>query len=282
MNKYASLTPDQLAILRDKGTEPPQFGHVYHATRGTFLCRGCGAPLFRAAHQFSSGCGWPSFDDELPQAVMRLTDADGHRTEILCAHCHSHLGHVFLGEGFTAKNCRHCVNSVSLEWVEDEHVLTTQEAFVAGGCFWGVEHWVAQLPGVLKTEVGYMGGHTQAPSYHDVCGGDTGHLESLRVVFDPKRLSYAALLRFFFEIHDPTQTDGQGPDLGPQYASAIFYYPEQQSEARAVCQQLADLGYAVATQLHPVSVFWPAEDYHQQYYRKTGKHPYCHRYQKKF
>lgn len=284
MNKYASLTPEVLHILRDKGTELP-FSCKYDTeiTQGTYLCRGCGHALFRADSHFSSGCGWPSFDDEIVNAIKREPDADGRRTEILCNYCESHLGHVFGGEGFTKKNTRHCVNSLAIEFVEDNEVVNTEEAILAAGCFWGVEYLLKKLPGVLKTEVGYIGGNVDNPTYQQVCTQQTGHLEALRVVFDPTRLSYETLLKYFFEIHDFSQEDGQGPDLGPQYLSAIFYFDNKQKRtAEHVIAELKNLGYQVATQLYEVSTFWSAEDYHQDYYTKTGKQPYCHIWTKKF
>lgn len=284
MHKSASLTPNQQHILIDKGTEHAFTGlYIKTVKQGSYLCRQCGKVLFRADNQFTGTCGWPSFDDALQGTVKELPDADGRRTEIVCARCDGHLGHVFRGEGYTDKNTRHCVNSVSIEFVEDETVVDTEEAIVAAGCFWGVEHWFQQLDGVLITEVGYTGGELAEPSYEAVCRKDTGHLEALRVVYDTAKLSYTDIIKYFFEIHDFTQTDGQGPDLGPQYLSAIFYYnAEQKQQAAAIIDQLKAMDYEVATQLYPVSTFWPAEDYHQAYYANNNKTPYCHSYRKIF
>ena len=284
MNKYVSLTPEVLHILQDKGTEPP-FSCSYNtdATQGTYLCRGCGHALFRADSHFASGCGWPSFDDEIPNTVKRVSDRDGRRTEILCHTCDGHLGHVFGGEQFTTTNTRHCVNSLAIEFIADNKVIETEEAILCAGCFWGVEYFLQKLPGVLKTEVGYIGGKLDHPAYEQVCSKKTGHLEALRVIFDPNVLSYENLLKYFFEIHDPAQEDGQGPDLGSQYLSAIFYFDVQQKKsAESAIHQLKALDYDVATRLYPMAVFWPAEGYHQDYYTKTGKAPYCHLWTKKF
>jgi peptide methionine sulfoxide reductase msrA/msrB len=282
--KTASLTPLVLTVIAEKGTERPftgeydDFGEV-----GTYLCRQCGLALFRSQTKFHSGCGWPSFDEELPDTVLYATDADGRRTEILCKRCHAHLGHVFSGEGFTAKNLRHCVNSLSLDFVSDQTIEDTEEAILAAGCFWGVEYYLKKLPGVLKTEVGYTGGKKANPTYQEVCSHQTGHVEAIRVLFDPKKLSYENLLKYFFEIHDFTQANGQGPDIGEQYLSRIYYYDEEQkSIAQKLIHELEHKHYQVATKLFPVSTFWRAETYHQDYYTKTGKAPYCHRYEKKF
>lgn len=162
-------------------------------------------------------------------------------------------------------------------------MLHTEEIIVAGGCFWGVEHLFKQLPGVVKTEVGYIGGQLDNPSYEDVCTNQTGHYEAVRVVFNPKEISLKDILKYFFEIHDPTQTDGQGPDLGSQYLSAIFYVDDQQRHvAENVIHQLKSLGFSVTTKLLPLTMFWAAETYHQNYYQKTGKQPYCHSRVKRF
>jgi len=282
--KTASLPHDILNVVKDKGTERPFTGEYNDfGDAGTYLCRQCGLPLFYSQSKFHSGCGWPSFDDEIKNTVTRETDTDGRRTEILCARCHAHLGHVFTGEGLTAKNLRHCVNSLSLDFVPVADVKDTEEAIFAAGCFWGVEYYLQKLPGVLRTEVGYTGGHQSHPSYKEVCSGTTGHYEALRVLYDPTRLSYKDLVKYFFEIHDPQQKNGQGPDLGSQYHSAIFYYDDAQKKAALeVIAELEKMQYQLATQVLPVSVFWRAENYHQDYYTKMQKEPYCHRYEKKF
>lgn len=150
-------------------------------------------------------------------------------------------------------------------------------AYFAGGCFWGVEHYLEQLEGVESVESGYMGGSVESPSYEQVVGHGTGHFEAVRVRFDPERVDYELIAKRFFEIHDPTQADGQGPDIGPQYRSAVFYTDEAQKQAsEALIGQLVARGYEVVTEVRPATPFWPAEDYHQDYYAKTGKTPYCH------
>lgn len=282
--KTASLRPIEIAIIENKSTEAPFSGaYCEPKSHGTYLCRACGLALFRADNQFHSGCGWPSFDLEIKDHVKHLPDQDGQRTEIVCARCDAHLGHVFTGEQFTARNLRYCVNSISLDFVENQTVLDTEEAILAAGCFWGVEYYFKQLPGVLKTEVGYSGGSLENPSYQAVCEKNTGHLEVLRVIFDPKKISYENVLKYFFEIHDATQMNGQGPDIGEQYTSAVFYENEKQkATAETLVKLLKAKGYSVATTIRPAKTFWPAESYHQDYYQKTGKEPYCHRHVKIF
>ncbi len=282
--KSASLTPTVLRIVQDKGTEYPFSGeHDEKETPGTYLCRQCGLALFRATSKFPSGCGWPSFDQNIENAVKQEADKDGKRTEILCTRCNAHLGHVFIGERMTPLNTRHCVNSLSLDFVSDLEVQDSQEIILGAGCFWGVEYWFKKLPGILKVEVGYSGGHTLNPTYEDVCSKHSGHYEVVRVLFNQKKILLERVLKFFFEIHDFSQTDGQGPDIGEQYLSAIFVYDQTQADiANQLITYLKSQGEDVATKVLPVQTFWLAEDYHQAYYDKTRKLPYCHTYVKKF
>ena len=228
-------------------------------------------------------CGWPSFDDEIDGAVKRITDADGMRTEIVCANCGAHLGHVFLGEGFTDKNTRHCVNSISLTFTPMDMIKKTDTAIFASGCFWGTEYWFNKQKGILSTDVGYIGGHTQNPTYEAVCSKKTGHAEAVRIIFDPSIVTYEELAKLFFETHDPTQINRQGPDIGDQYRSEIFWMNNEQKEiAEKLIKQLEDKGYKIATRLTKASEFWKAEDYHQDYYSNNGSTPYCHFYNKRF
>lgn len=282
MNK--ELTNEEKRVILNKGTELPFSGKYYNFhERGTYVCKQCGTPLYFSEAKFDSGCGWPSFDEEISGAVRRLPDVDGRRTEIVCAKCGGHLGHVFTGEGFTPKDTRHCVNSISMDFVPEDKQEETEVAIFAGGCFWGVEHLMQQQPGILSIEVGYIGGSTENPTYREVCSHTTGHAEAVRIVFDPKKVSYTTLAKLFFEIHDPTQSDGQGPDLGDQYRSEIFYTTSRQKEiAEELIGQLQGKGFQVVTRVTPATVFWKAEEYHQNYYNKTGKAPYCHRYTPRF
>jgi len=291
---YNELTPEEESVILRKGTEAPFSGtYCDHHEAGTYHCKRCDAPLYRSDDKFDSRCGWPSFDDEIPGAVKRLPDADGRRTEILCAGCGGHLGHVFPGEGFTEKDVRHCVNSISLVFrpARSEEAGGpsgpgndgSERAYFAGGCFWGIEHFLRNAPGVLSTRVGYMGGAKQKPTYREVCAGRTGHAEAIEVVYDPKATAFEDLARLFFEIHDPTQVDRQGPDVGDQYRSAIFYADEEQKKtSEKLIRILEEKGFDVATELVEAEKFWEAEDYHQDYYEKTGKEPYCHARVKRF
>ncbi len=280
--KYNKLTPEEQQVILNKGTERPYSGlYEQHEETGTYTCKQCDAPLYQSADKFDAQCGWPSFDDEIAGAVKRITDADGRRTEILCSNCGGHLGHVFLGEGFTTKNTRHCVNSISLNFEPVE--INMEKAIFASGCFWGVEYQLQKLDGVISTRVGYTGGSIPRPTYKQVCTGTTGHAEAVEVVFDPKKVSYETLTRMFFETHDPTQIDGQGPDIGTQYRSEIFYLSdEQKATATKLIKLLQDKGLDIATALTPAVEFYDGEEYHQDYYIKSGGTPYCHAYTKRF
>ena len=282
VQKMPPLTPVEAAVIEHKGTERPFSGqHWNRFEAGTYACRKCGAELYRSAAKFPSDCGWPSFDDEIPGAVKRLADADGERTEIVCASCGGHLGHLFLGEGFTAKDTRHCVNSVSLVFRPAASGLDT--AYFAGGCFWGVEDAFQQEKGVKTAISGYMGGTVANPSYDQVCSGRTGHAETVKVEFDPSQVSYATLARLFFELHDPTQLNRQGPDVGSQYRSAVFYASEAQKQvAEKLIAELLARGYAVVTEVVPAGVFYPAEAYHQDYLEHHPERAGCHLRVKRF
>ncbi|MDY6965616.1 MAG: bifunctional methionine sulfoxide reductase B/A protein [Halobacteriota archaeon] len=282
--EHRRLTPKEESVIIYKGTEMPFTGEYYkHKKRGTYVCKRCGAPLYRSEDKFESHCGWPSFDDEIPGAVKRETDSDGVRVEILCNSCGAHLGHVFEGEKFTKKDVRHCVNSISLDFVPGKDGNGAKKAIFAGGCFWGLEHYFKDEKGVISTRVGYIGGNKDNPTYKEVCSDKTGHAEAIEVTYDPSQTTYEDLARLFFEIHDPEQIDRQGPDIGKQYRSAIFYLDEEQKEiSQKLIKILEEKGYRVATTLEKAGTFYQAEDYHQKYYQNTGKQPYCHIRREKF
>ena len=283
---YNDLSPEEERVIIRKGTEAPFTGKFYkNADTGTYLCKRCDSPLFESSDKFDSGCGWPSFDDAIKGAVNEIPDADGKRTEIVCAKCNGHLGHVFVGERLTDKDTRHCVNSISLNFESAAASQTTElaTAYFAGGCFWGTEYYLQKAEGVQTAQVGYIGGHVDNPTYNEVCAGTTGHAEAVEVVFDPAKTSFEELAKLFFEIHDPAQVNRQGPDVGDQYRSAIYYVDnEQRQTAQKLIDTLKSKGIEVATELAAATPFWPAENYHQDYYDNNGHTPYCHSYQKKF
>ena len=277
---YRSLSPEEERVIVYKGTERAFTGtYDKFYKEGIYVCKRCGAELYESTDKFNSGCGWPSFDDEIPGAVRRITDADGLRTEITCNSCDAHLGHVFLNEGYTDKNTRHCVNSVSLEFIpaRDSRKQNSDTAYFAGGCFWGVEYYLELATGVKSVESGYMGGETENPDYREVSGHRSGHAEVVQVVYNPSEISYEELARLFFEIHDPTQMNRQGPDVGNQYRSEVFYRTVEQKEiAQKLVSILETKGLNVVTRISPAAPFWKAEDYHQDYYQRKGGTPYCH------
>ena len=279
--KEGNLTEMEKYVIEKKGTEAPFSGkYVEHFEDGTYKCKKCGTELFDSSGKFSSSCGWPSFDEAIAGAVKEIPDADGYRTEIVCANCGGHLGHVFTGEGFTDKNIRHCVNSISLDFSAKTSEAT---AYYAGGCFWGVEYYFQKLDGVKSTSVGFMGGKVENPGYYEVVRGSTGHIETTEVVYNPDVISFEELTKYFFEIHDPTQVDRQGPDIGEQYRSVVFYSTEEEKETTfKLIDILKKKGYSVATVVQAAKPYYKAENYHQDYYLKKGNLPYCHSYEKRF
>ncbi|MDD7984824.1 bifunctional methionine sulfoxide reductase B/A protein [Lentisphaera marina] len=277
--KYNELTSAEAEILLHKGTEKPFSGEYdKHYEEGDYACRQCNTLLFSSSAKFDSNTGWPSFDDNFSGAI-EIRD-DFSREEIVCSTCKGHLGHVFRGEGFTPKDTRHCVNSLAIKFVAKSHI---KKAIFASGCFWGTDYWLRSVQGVLDTKSGYIGGSEKNPSYEDVCTGTTGHYEAVEITYDTNLVDYETLARMYFNTHNPEQANGQGNDIGSQYLPAIFYLDEKQkSIAESLLNNLRAKGLKPATELIPASHFWPAEEYHQDYYLKNGKKPYCHFYRPLF
>lgn len=273
--KLHPLTPEEEDVIVRKGTEPAFTGEYTDTfIEGIYVCRRCRAPLYTSNSKFHSGCGWPSFDQEIPGAVKRSVGTDGRRIEITCATCGGHLGHVFEGEGFTPKNTRHCVNSLSLKFIPKEKKIV-----LGGGCFWCIEAIFTQLRGVTRVTSGYAGGNTANPTYQQVCSDTTGHAEVVQVEFDPSQIPLADVITIFFTTHDPTTVNQQGNDVGSQYRSIIFYtHPEQLPIIQKMIQRFTTeriYSTPIVTKVKPLETFYPAEDYHQNYYANNARQPYC-------
>lgn len=278
--KYNDLTSDEARIIEYKGTEAPYSGeYEKNFADGVYLCRRCDALLYDSHDKFDAHCGWPSFDDEVPGAIHKSVDADGYRTEIQCANCGAHLGHVFTGEQLTPKDTRHCVNSLSMRFIPRKFDAPTQTAVLAGGCFWCLEAAYENIMGVENVVSGYSGGLKSNPTYDEVSGGQTGHAEVVKITYDSSVITYRQLLEIFFTIHDPTTLNRQGYDIGTQYRSAIFYEVWEQKEmAEQVVRGLRQekiFDHEIVTEIKPLNKYYPAEDHHQHYYQKNPELAYC-------
>ena len=287
------LSPEQYKVMRQCGTEPPfsgKYNDFYE--KGTYLCAACGTPLFSSSTKYDHATGWPSFMAPISEKNIESRDDDSlmmHRVEVRCAVCGAHLGHVF--DDGPAKT-HFCINSVALNFVpaaqgknensaqaEDSSVKDAESASkietatFAAGCFWGVEYKFSQLKGVLSTIAGYSGGRIKNPTYKDVCGNTPGHAESVQVTFDHFQISYAELVRKFFSFHDPTQLNRQGPDVGTQYRSVIFFGNEEQKkiaeQVKVEVEKSGAFKKRVVTEIVPAGEFFKAEEYHQKYYEKN-------------
>lgn len=277
-------------VTKQCGTEPA-FNNAYWNNHepGIYVDINTGEPLFTSLDKFDSGTGWPSFTkpiensslEEKPDNTLGMI-----RTEVRTNA--SHLGHVF--DDGPDGNLRYCINSASLKFIsysdmekegyaELQSLFPYEKAIFAAGCFWGVEKLLEDIPGVIDAISGYTGGTTDNPTYKQVSTGKTGHTESVQVTFDPDIITYKELLDYFWRLHDPTQENRQGPDIGTQYRSVIFYYDDEQKriakESKAAFDAKNIFNKPAVTEIVPAGKFYPAEEYHQDYY---DNHPglVCH------
>lgn len=298
------LSAEQFAVTQQCGTEPP-FRNAYwnHHKPGIYVDVVSGEPLFSSLDKFDSGTGWPSFTQPVKGTKIvekKDTELGMVRTEVRSKVADSHLGHVFDDGPADQGGLRYCINSASLKFVPVEEMEQAgygqylepfvkaglvkapvhETAILAGGCFWGMEEILRQIPGVVKTTVGYTGGRTANPTYPEVCAGNTGHAESIHVEFDSTRLSYEELLDYFFRMHDPTTPNRQHNDVGTQYRSAIFYTHDAQKQTaervKAKWDTSGQFNRPVVTEIAAAGKFYPAEDYHQKYLVKNPGGYTCH------
>jgi peptide methionine sulfoxide reductase msrA/msrB len=290
----------QFRVTQQCGTEPA-FDNAFwdNKAEGIYVDIVSGEPLFSSTDKFDSGTGWPSFTQPLENNITEHQDESlaMMRTEVRSRHGDSHLGHVFPDGPIERGGLRYCINSASLRFIPKQQLeqegygeylpLFAQQktdneetAILAGGCYWGMEELFRHQPGVLRTRVGFTGGHVPDVNYSDVKTGTTGHAEAIEVVFDPAQTSYRKLLEFFFMMHDPTTKNRQGNDIGDSYRSAIFCVDSTQANtASELIKELDASGVLpgpIVTEVVKAGPFYEAEAEHQNYLQHYPNGYTCH------
>ena len=259
---FQKLSVEEKHIIKDKGTEPPFSGEYNDFfAAGIFLCRACQSPLYESSSKFDSGCGWPSFDDEIEGAIIRYEDLSGGRVrvEICCANCDGHLGHVFHGEQITKKNTRHCVNSLSIQFKSYKNL---KKAVFGSACFWSLQKTFNSINGIYLSSVGYMSKKTNLNKESDAFQTKKDAQKVVELYFDPKIVSYQKLLYVFMAHQDYIGVDKQSNEL------IIFYDSEEQKKTAEKLILKKDNG-GISILLSPISNFYRAEEYHQNYFEKN-------------
>ena len=273
----AQLTDEQYRVTRMKGTERAFTGeHCSIFEPALYACVCCGNWLFDSREKFESGTGWPSFTQPVVVNAVKYEEDRSHgmrRMEVMCNVCDAHLGHVF-PDGPMPSGLRYCINSASLRKVSTTQLGT---ATFGGGCFWCTEAVFDQLRGVESVRSGYSGGDEASADYAQVSGGHTGHAEVVQIVFNREEISFEDLLRMHLLTHDPTTLNRQGADRAPQYRSVIFYHDEEQRAAaeKVIAELQPEFDDPIVTELTLFEAFYPAEAYHQEFYRRNEDYPYC-------
>ena len=297
-----NLTELQKHIIFENGTERP-FDNEYwdNKREGIYVDALSGKPLFSSKDKFDSGTGWPSFSRPIDNKLLQEKPDNSYgisRIEARSKESDIHLGHIFNDGPKEKGGMRYCINSASLKFIAKEDLKKEgyknfiglfgkdnkteyQKAILAGGCFWGMEELFSKLDGVIDVVNGYSGGIIPNPTYEIIRSGITNYAETIEITFDPNKISYEKIIRFFFKIHDPTTTNRQGNDIGTQYRSIIFYVDDNQKQ---IAQNLinkanrsAVFNGKIVTILDKFDKFYKAEDYHQDYLAKNPSGYTCHR-----